>query len=88
MLCLLKHSIAASRQSGPDPDVASFDDDVTLDDELKGDGTYSLTRVKCTTSILDRLRNSRSAAGDFEDGSEVVSDSIEARIDQGTYAYS
>ena len=73
--------MTASRQSGLDPDVASFDDGVTLEDELKGDGTYSLTRVRCTTSILDRLR--RSAAGDFEDGSEVVSDSIEARIDQG-----
>lgn len=78
------HSFTASRAATPDPDSATYDENVGLDQELSASGTYTLTKVECTTlrSILSRL--SRSADLPLEeDMSGMVRDSLLAKIDEG-----
>ena len=85
---LHNHSIFASRrQETLDPDAASYDDAVTLDDDFKGDGTYTLERIRCTSlrDLLSRLH--RSVDELYFDESNLVKDSIVARIDPGSFQH-
>ena len=89
-------SFTASRGAAPDRNVETFDDSVRLDQELSASGSYTLTKVECTTlqSTISRLstpgttapkstRAPRSADIPEEDMRGMVKDSILARIDQG-----
>ena len=90
-------SFTASRAASPEPDTATYDDSVGLDQELSASGSYTLTKVECTTlrSLISKLTTSapteppessrapRSADVPREDMSGMVRDSILARIDQG-----
>ena len=89
-------SFTASRAAAPDRNVETFDDSVRLDQELSASGSYTLTKVECTTlqSTISRLstpgtiapkstRAPRSADIPEEDMKGMVKDSILARIDQG-----
>ena len=82
------HSVFASRrQESLDPDAASYDDAVTLDDDFKGDGTYTLVRIRCASlrDLLSRLH--RSVDELYFDESNLVKDSIVARIDPGSFQH-
>ena len=81
------HSVFASRgQESLDPDAASYDDAVTLDDDFKGDGTYTLVRIRCTSLRDSLFRIQRSADQLYFDESNLVKDSIVARIDPGLFS--
>ena len=81
-------SFTASSAATPDPDSATFDESVGLDQELSASGTYTLTKVECSTlrSIISNLGKRAARSADMpreEDMSGMVRDSIQAKIDQG-----
>ena len=82
------HSVFASRrQESLDPDAASYNDTVTLDDDFKGDGTYTLVRIRCT-SLSDLLSHLQRLTDQlYIDESNLVKDSIVARIDPGSFQH-